>query len=40
MNNKVELIGFYGDDEVHAGSAWTSTSRDITDEKRARINYG
>ncbi len=37
MNNKVELIGFYGDDEVHACSAWTSTSRDITDEKRARI---
>ncbi len=37
MNNKVELIGFYGDDEVHACSAWTSTSRDITGEKRARI---
>jgi len=37
MNNKVELIGFYGDDEVHACSAWTSTSRDITEEKRARI---
>jgi len=37
VNNKVELIGFYGNDEVHACSAWTSTSRDITDEKRARI---
>ena len=37
MNNKVELIGFYGNDEVHACSAWTSTSRDITEEKRARI---
>ena len=37
MNNKVELIGFYGDDEVHACSAWTSTSRDITDEKKERI---
>lgn len=37
MNNKVELIGFYGNDEVHACSAWTSTSRDITEEKRERI---
>lgn len=39
MSNKntVELIGYYGDDEVHACSAWTSTSRDITDKKRARI---
>ena len=37
MNNKVELIGFYGSDEIHACSAWTSTSRDITEEKRARI---
>lgn len=37
MKNTVELIGFYGSDEVHAGSAWTSTSRDITDEKRERI---
>ena len=37
MTNKVELIGFYGNDEVHACSAWTSTSRDITEEKRERI---
>ena len=37
MNNKVELIGFYGSDEIHACSAWTSTSRDITEEKRERI---
>jgi flavin-dependent thymidylate synthase len=37
MTNKVELIGFYGNDEVHACSAWTSTSRDITEEKRSRI---
>ena len=37
MNNKIELIGFYGSDEVHACSAWTSTSRDITEEKRERI---
>lgn len=37
MTNKVELIGFYGSDEIHACSAWTSTSRDITEEKRERI---
>lgn len=37
MKNKVELIGFYGSDEIHACSAWTSTSRDITNEKRERI---
>ena len=35
--NKVELIGYYGSDEVIAGSAWTSTSREMTEEKRARI---
>ena len=35
--NKVELLGFYGDDETIACSAWTSTSRNLTDEKRARI---
>jgi len=35
--NKVELIGFYGSDDIHACSAWTSTSRDITEEKRERI---
>jgi len=35
--NRVELIGFYGGDESHALSAWTSTSRDLTDEKRERI---
>jgi thymidylate synthase (FAD) len=35
--NKVELIGHYGSDLVHAQSAWTSTSRDITDEKKARV---
>lgn len=37
QHNKVELIGVYGGDEVHALSAWTSTSRDLTDEKRKRI---
>jgi thymidylate synthase (FAD) len=35
--NKVELVGFYGSDETHALSAWTSTSRELTDEKRGRI---
>lgn len=37
MKNTVELIGFYENDEVHACSAWTSTSRDLTDDKRERI---
>lgn len=36
-NNEVKLLGFYGSDEIHACSAWTSTSREITDEKRERI---
>ncbi len=35
--NTVELLGYYGDDAVHASSAWTSTSRDLTNEKIARI---
>jgi flavin-dependent thymidylate synthase len=35
--NKVELIGYYGNDTLHALSAWTSTSRDLTDEKRDRV---
>jgi flavin-dependent thymidylate synthase len=35
--NKVELIGHYGSDEIIALSAWTSTSRDLTPEKRDRI---
>ncbi len=35
--NSVELIGYYGSDEIIACSAWTSTSREITEEKRARI---
>lgn len=38
MKNTVELIGYYGSDELHACSAWTSTNRDITEEKRARIS--
>lgn len=35
--NRVELLGTYGGDETHALSAWTSTSRELTAEKRARI---
>jgi len=37
MKNKVELIGWYGGDEINACSAWTSTSRDLTEEKKDRI---
>lgn len=37
MNNKVELLGWYGGDTVNACSAWTSTNRELTDEKRERI---
>jgi flavin-dependent thymidylate synthase len=36
-NNKVELCGIYGSDETHALSAWTSTSRELTEEKRGRM---
>ena len=35
--NKVEILGFYGGDEVIACSAWTSTSRDLSKEKKERI---
>jgi len=37
MENKVELLGYYGSDLTICCSAWTSTSRELTDEKRARI---
>lgn len=37
MDNTVELLGYYGSDEVIACSAWTSTSRDLTDDKIKRI---
>lgn len=37
QSNKVELIGYYGSDETHALSAWTSTSRDLTEDKKNRI---
>lgn len=38
MKNKVELIGYYGGDESHALSAWTSTSRDLDESKKNRID--
>jgi thymidylate synthase (FAD) len=37
MKNSVELIGYYGNDMIHAGSAWTSTSRELTNDKIQRI---
>lgn len=37
MTNSVKLIGYYGSDETHACSAWTSTTREITEEKKKRI---
>jgi thymidylate synthase (FAD) len=37
MENTVELIGYYGSDEIIACSAWTSTSRELTGEKKQRI---
>jgi flavin-dependent thymidylate synthase len=36
-SNKVELLGHYGSDLIHAQSAWTSTSRDLTEEKLGRV---
>lgn len=37
LENTVELLGIYGSDETHALSAWTSTARELTDEKKNRI---
>lgn len=37
MKNKVELVGIYGDDLLHSLAAWTSTSRELTEDKKARI---
>lgn len=36
-SNSVELIGYYGSDEIIACSAWTSTSRDLTPDKKERV---
>lgn len=37
MKNTVQLIGHYGSDITHAQSAWTSTIRELSDEKVQRI---
>lgn len=37
MKNSVELLGYYGSDEIIACSAWTSTSRELDEEKKQRI---
>jgi thymidylate synthase (FAD) len=37
MQNSVILLGHYGSDEIIACSAWTSTSRELTDDKKSRI---
>jgi flavin-dependent thymidylate synthase len=34
---KAELIGHYGGDETHALSAWTSTKRELTEDRASRI---
>jgi len=36
-DNKVELLGYYGSDLIHAQSAWTSTSRDLNADKIGRV---
>jgi thymidylate synthase (FAD) len=36
-SNTVELIGHYGGDNTHSLSAWTSTNRELTPDKEARI---
>ena len=38
MKNTIELLGYYGTDLVHAQSAWTSTSRDLSEEKLKRVD--
>jgi flavin-dependent thymidylate synthase len=35
--NSVTLLGYYGSDLIHAQSAWTSTIRDLDDEKLERV---
>ena len=37
MKNSVELLGWYGSDEIISCSAWTSTSRELTEDKKSRI---
>jgi flavin-dependent thymidylate synthase len=37
LPNSVELLGYYGSDLTIALSAWSSTSRDLTEDKLARV---
>jgi thymidylate synthase (FAD) len=37
MKNEIHLIGTYGNDTIMAMSAWTSTSRELTEDKKNRI---
>ena len=37
MKNQVELLGYYGSDYTHALSAWCSTVRELTDERKLRM---
>lgn len=37
MSNIVELLGYYGSDEIISCSAWTSTSRNLSQDKIDRI---
>jgi len=37
MKNTIELLGHYGSDITHAQSAWTSTIRELNNEKIQRI---
>jgi len=37
MKNIVELLGYYGSDQIHACSAWTSPSRDLNEDNISRI---
>jgi thymidylate synthase (FAD) len=36
-SNTVQLLGYYGSDTIIACSAWTSTSRELSEEKKQRI---
>ncbi len=38
VKNSVDLLGYYGGDETHALSAWTSTRRELTQERRGRMD--
>lgn len=38
MKNKVELLGYYGSDLTHAQSAWTSTVRELDEDKLKRVD--